>query len=253
MNPHSSRRVAQRPGAGLRPGRWALSAILPVCVALHAGASSPAVQKKTMVLASGATLRYTLALPPSFAPGQRYPLILALHYGGTVTPFYGSDFLTNLVLPVFEGLKAVIVAPDCPGAGWTDPASEAAVLALLGQAQKDYPIDNRRLLVTGYSLGAIGTWDLVFKHPHLFAAAIPISGMPPKDVAVCPTSTRFWVLHSRDDEIFPLKPVREFVRFCRTRGVSVEIKVAAGLSHYQFDAFTPALRMAVPWVRKLWK
>jgi predicted peptidase len=211
------------------------------------------VQEKTLALGSGATLRYTLALPPSFSPEHSYPLILALHYGGQVTPYYGKPYLMNLVLPALGELAAIMVAPDCPGVGWTDPRSEKAVLALVGQMQKDFPVDPSRLLITGYSLGAVGTWDFVLKHPDMFSAAIPISGMPPQGIALVKTATPFWVIHSRDDELFAFASVRTFVQLCQSQGLVAELKPVLGLSHYDFAKFTLALREAVPWVRSLWQ
>ena len=208
------------------------------------------VKEMTLTLESGRTLRYTLALPPSSSPGLSYPLVLALHYGGQVTPFYGKGYLTNLVLPALEDLNAVMVAPDCPGAGWTDPSSERAVMELLRALQNDYPIDRRRMIITGYSMGATGTWDYVFKHPSLFAAAIVIAGMPPRGIVLNDPGTPILVIHSRDDELFPLEGVRKFTRACESQGITVELKVVAGISHYQFARFTIALREAVGWLQK---
>jgi predicted peptidase len=211
-----------------------------------------AVYEKTLALDSGASLRYTLAVPPPLSADQPFPLILALHYGGRVTPYYGKGYLTGLVLPALRGLGAVMIAPDCPGEGWTDQASERAVMALLQAVQKDYRIDPRRLLITGYSMGATGTWDLVFKHPRLFAAALPVSGMPPQGISLNDPGTKILAIHSRDDELFPLESVRKFIGACESQGIPVELRVVAGLSHYHFDQFVSALREAVPWVKKSW-
>lgn len=208
------------------------------------------VKEMTLTLESGTTLRYTLALPPSSSPGLSYPLVLALHYGGQVTPFYGKGYLTNLVLPALGDLNAVMVAPDCPGAGWTDPSSERAVMELLQTIQNDYPIDSRRMIITGYSMGATGTWDYVFKHPRLFAAAIVIAGMPPRGIVLNDPGTPILVIHSRDDELFPLEGVRKFTRACESQGITVELKVVAGISHYQFARFVTALREAIAWLQK---
>jgi predicted peptidase len=211
-----------------------------------------AVSEKTMALDSARSLRYTLALPPSLSAERPCPLIIALHYGGQVTPYYGKGFLTGLVLPALRELEAVLVAPDCPGEGWTDPASERAVMALLQTIQKEYPIDPQRLIITGYSMGAVGVWDLVFKHPKLFAAAIPISGMPPKGIFIKDPGTAIRVIHSRDDELFPLESVRKFIQACETQGLNVGLRVVAGLSHYRFDQFVPALRESAAWIKKIW-
>jgi predicted peptidase len=146
-----------------------------------------------------------------------------------------------------------MIAPDCPGKGWTDPLSEKAVLELIQRVQKDYAVDSGRLVITGYSLGAIGTWDLVFKHPQLFSAAIPVSGMPPKGIVVRSTGTGFWIIHSRNDELFPLESVRKFVQFCESQGLLVRFNPVAGPGHYEYDKYMLALREAVPWLKSLWK
>jgi len=212
-----------------------------------------AILEKVLTLEPGPSLRYTLAVPPSVSADRPCPLILALHYGGQVTPYYGKGYLTRMVLPALHELDAVMVAPDCPGEGWTDPASERAVLALLQAIQEDYPIDRRRLLITGYSMGATGTWHYVFRHRGLFSAAIAVSGMPPQGIILSDPGTPILAVHSRDDELFPLDAVRRFVRACESQGLPVELKVIAGLSHFHFDQFVPALREAVPWVKKHWE
>jgi predicted peptidase len=212
-----------------------------------------AVLEKAMELASGTTLRYTLALPPSFSSDRLHPLVVALHYGGRVTPYYGKPFMMDLILPALGELDAIMVAPDCPGDGWTDPLSEEAVLALIRRVEKDYPVDSRRLVITGFSLGAIGTWKLALEHPELFSAAIPISGMPPQGIFVGPAGPPFRVIHSLSDEIFPFESLRKFVRYCEAQGLSIDLHPVAGLSHYRYDTFVPALREAVPWLKSVWK
>jgi dipeptidyl aminopeptidase/acylaminoacyl peptidase len=226
--------------------------LLAGCATMKTLPQEYGIKEMTLMLGSGTALRYTLALPPSFSLDRSYPLVLALHYGGQVTPYYGKGYLTNLVLPALRDLEAVMIAPDCPGAGWTDPQSEEAVMELLRAIQNDYPIDSRRIVITGYSMGATGTWDIVFKHPRLFAAAIAVAGMPPRSIELNAPGTPILVIHSRDDELFPLEAVRKFVGACEFRKIEVELRVVAGLSHYHFDRFVPALREAIPWVKKCW-
>lgn len=40
---------------------------------------------------------------------------------------------------------------------------------------------------------------------------------------------------------------------CLEGGFAVEFHPVAGLSHYRYDGFMPALRKAVPWVKKVWE
>lgn len=202
---------------------------------------------------TGMDLRYTLCLPSSLSKEKPAPLILGLHYGGQVTPFYGKDFLKFLVEPALRELGAILVAPDCPGKGWDNPSSETAVMSLLEQIMKDYRIDGQRIIVTGYSMGAVGTWYLVSKHPGLFSAAIPVSGIPQKEIMLAKVNTPFYVIQSQDDQLFPIQSVRNFVRESQSKGLSIHLEVVSGIGHYEYTRFFQALRDAVPWVKKKWK
>ena len=72
-------------------------------------ADGPGVHQLTLPLTGGRELRYTLLVPEG---GGTRPLVLALHYGGEVTPFYGRGILELLVAPALAELGAVIAAPE---------------------------------------------------------------------------------------------------------------------------------------------
>ena len=135
------------------------------------------IYEKELKLRDGSILRYTVSLPGTKRDAAA-PLVLALHYGGEVTPYYGKGYLQLLAAPAFQDLKAVILAPDCPGRGWTDPKSEAAVLELIEFAAKTLSIDQSQVIVTGFSMGGIGTWYLSGRHPDIFCAAVPVAARP---------------------------------------------------------------------------
>jgi hypothetical protein len=144
--------------------------------------------------------RYTIAIPKGYTSGQPVPLVLALHFGGSVTPFYGKLILTGLVEPALRKLGAIIVAPDCTARDWTQPQSEADVLALLDSVQDTY-----------------------------------------------------YVIHSRQDEVMPLEPIEKVVRRLKAKGVSVELVVLDGVTHYETSRFVEPLRAAVLWIEGVWR
>ena len=181
------------------------------------------------------------------------PLILALHYGGPVTPTIGRDFVEMLVLPALGGLGAVIIAPNCPGRGWTDPVSEDAVLKLVAAAQKKYAIDQRRVAVTGFSMGAIGAYRLAARHPELFTAAIPVSGMPSSEDLASLRDVPLFIIHSDGDEVFPIDQAGPAFETLRRDHPDVTIEIVPGLSHYRTADFVPALKKASLWLKKKWK
>ncbi|MFC2135738.1 hypothetical protein ACFLTH_14070 [Bacteroidota bacterium] len=51
-------------------------------------------------------LTYGLAVPDLADEGNGFPLILALHYSGNVTPSYGREFMNQLIIPALSELGA---------------------------------------------------------------------------------------------------------------------------------------------------
>lgn len=95
-----------------------------------------------------------------------------------------------------DRIPLVYVAPQTTGAYWP-PARVAAVVA---DALAHWPIDPRRIVLTGISDGATGVWDALKAYPACFAAGVPMSGMtelaglgPIRDVPQ-------WVFHGSDDD-----------------------------------------------------
>lgn len=197
--------------------------------------------------------RYTLAIPASYSGDQPVPLVLALHYGGHGAPYYGRGFLFGLVEPALRELEAIIVAPDCIGRDWTQPISEQSVLDLLDHIEATYTVDTSRTLITGYSMGGIGTWHLAARHQDRFAAALPMAATPPSSAIDAAWDIPLYVIHGSQDELFPLGSTESAVDQLATEGVSVELAVVDGLSHYETPLFVEPLREAVPWIQEAWK
>lgn len=200
-----------------------------------------------------AGIRYSLSIPESYDGETRVPLILALHYGGVVTPFYGAGLLTSLVEPALRDTGAIMVAPDNEGAGWDNVSSEARVMKLLRHLFDNYAIDRRRLVVTGYSLGGIGTWYHLSRHPALFSAGIPVSGRAPLEIEAAHEEVPVFVIHGDRDEVFPIAAVETAVDTLRARAAAVTFEVVEGAVHYDVAGFQAALRTAVPWLEGVWR
>ena len=199
-------------------------------------------------LGEDASMGCSLWMPP-LQHEDEVPLVLALHYGGEVTPNLSMGFLETLVVPGLKKLGAVIVAPDCPGNGWTDEASERAVLALLDYAVSNWPVDRSRIVVTGYSLGGIGTWYLAARHPEIFSAAVPMAGRPVIDTLL---RVPVYAIHGRRDEVIDVEPTRRAIEALRADGVDAHLVIVKGATHYETRRFAGPLEGAVEWLRRLW-
>ena len=197
-------------------------------------------------------LRYTLAIPANLPLEEPVPLVLALHFRGEVTPFFGSQALVGFFEPGLRELEALIVAPDLTGERWTDEVAEEDVLAILEEVRADFNTDARRTLITGYSLGGIGTWHFAARHPDRFAAGVVVSGYPPEGVLDGGWSVPLYVIHGSRDELLPLGATEEAVQELERRGVIVELVVVDGPTHFMVGEFLDSLKDAVPWIREVW-
>ncbi len=196
--------------------------------------------------------RYTIAIPDGYPGEVPVPLILALHYAGHGTPYYGRTILEQLVEPALRDLGAVIVAPDCTAASWSDLQSEAAVLSLLDFVSNSYNVDTERVIVTGYSMGGNGAWYLAARNPDRFSAAVVMSGWPPAEIGQVEWQVPVYVIHSRDDELMPLEPTQYAVNTLAEQGVDIESSFLDGITHFETYRFIEPLSSTVPWIKGIW-
>jgi len=262
---------------------WLISAALaasPVTTGPQrpAGASvTPAntIQRDTLALDDGSTLRYAIVVPEGYDGSREVPLVLALHFGWAeaLPPNYSAVFLEILVEPALRELGAILVAPLCPARTWVDPRSEHAVLALLEHVRARYRTDAERTLVTGFSLGGMGTWYFASHHPELFSAALPMASVPviaQTSESGAATVRRYaqagsiewpaalrdmplYIIHSRDDELIPIAPVERAAAELTALGGDVEFHpIDAGIGHHETPRYVPYLARAVPWLRHVW-
>jgi predicted peptidase len=225
--------------------------VLLFCFALSiaSGASAQTIHDEVLPQQEGPLLHYAVVVPRDYHR-EAVPLILALHFGGDPRGA-GHAMLQILIQPALAELGAIIVAPDSLGGGWSTAVNERAVNALLAAVEKSYTIDQKKVLVTGFSMGGQGTWYWADKYPEQFSAAIPISGTPTPSAA----SWRIpvFAVHSRDDQVQPIGPTEQRIAELKKRGINAQIVVLNGIEHFETYKFVSGLRQAVPWVREVWK
>jgi predicted peptidase len=211
-----------------------LSPTLLLMLAAVASAQAPKefralLDKKTFTNDAG-SLPYRLLKPEAPEADKKYPLVLFLHGAGE----RGDDNEAQLVHGVAEfctpenrkKYPCFLVAPQCPKEQkWADvdwgaeshriskePSKPGKlVLELIAQLQKDLPIDGKRIYLTGLSMGGYGTWDLLCRHPELFAAAVPICGGGDEMQAAKIAKLPIWVFHGALDGAVKVSRSRNMV------------------------------------------
>ena len=130
---------------------------------------------------------YLLSLPEPLeamrASGRRYPMIVYLHgiaAGGDDHRDLYIEGIPRLLRddPAFTSRHPFIfLCPQAPvSTRFMDDDVAAATFAMIEHARDTLPVDPDRIYLTGFSDGAIGTWQLAAQRPDLFAAIAPVSG-----------------------------------------------------------------------------
>lgn len=214
---------------------------------------APGLHDLTLPRADGPAIGYTISIPRNYSPSTPVPLIVALHFGtrGADAAGAGGAVVQTLIGPALADLGAIIVAPDSVRGDWSSAENEKAVNAVIDAVLARYAIDQKKIAVTGYSMGGAGSWHFAEKFPQRFSAAIPVAGRPP-------TSASGWrlpvlAIHSRDDQVAPFGPTEARIAELQRAGVNAKLIALTGITHYETSRFRDALRQSVPWLREVWK
>jgi enterochelin esterase-like enzyme len=149
------------------------------------GTPGPAVSGTFHSVARNCTVEWTISYPPGHRPGDRLPLVLALHgYGGTHAYPIGPVQPVRLLASTLDGrpLPAMAIAAVDGGNGyWHAHPGDDPMRMLI---EEFLPMCHRRGLglgggrkigLTGESMGGYGALLLAEQHPGLVAAVAPIS------------------------------------------------------------------------------
>lgn len=201
--------------------------------------------------ATGLTLPYRLFVPSGCSPLRPCGLLLVLHGAGE----RGDDNqaqLRNQVMvwaetPAQDDWPTAVVYPQCPsGMKWVDvpwdggsyalaatPPSRPmrAAIGLLEAVRSQLPVEADRLLVTGLSMGGYGTWDLLARHPALFAAALPICGGGDPQRASSFRHVPIWAFHGARDPAVPVQASRDMIQALRSAGAEPRYDELADAGH----------------------
>ena len=94
-------------------------------------------------------------------------------------------------------------------------------------------IDERRIYLTGLSMGGFGSWDLLEHHPDVFAAAVPICGGGNATAAktIVDGGTPIWNVHGDADRVVLVERSRDMVDAIRAEGGRVGHTELPGVGH----------------------
>src|SRR5690606_505454 len=119
--------------------------------------------------------------PTDYDSEEKIPLVVFLH--GVGERGEDNEKQVNGLPKVFASSenqakrKCIVVAPQCPSdRHWNNKDVTEQVIEMTEVLAEHMPVDEKRVYLSGFSMGGIGTWAALDQKPKLFAAAIPIAG-----------------------------------------------------------------------------
>ena len=200
---------------------------------------------------------YSVYVPKGYHGDRDFPLVVHLHGHRWFAPFQGHP------APAYPG--AIVVSPQGRGATDFMWIGEEDVLRTIAEVKEEYLIDERRVFVTGSSMGGTGAWNLAVHHPHLFSGVAPRAGncdfrawekrwgwnrplegqhRELRDYLLAADSpvsylrnladTPVYVVHATGDGVVPVEHAREAVETLRAAGTPVEYREFLTCGHGGF-------------------
>jgi poly(3-hydroxybutyrate) depolymerase len=201
------------------------------------------------VTVRGELRRFGLWVPPG---GMRrdHPVILFLH-GAQRHPSF--RFLGPcLVEPALAELSPIVIAPEAPrglGGEWWRGEEASYALGLLRSVVFRWPVDDRRVVLMGYSNGGIGAWVMARTYPEYFSAAIPMAF---NHTVVGETRVPVFAIQGERDELFGSSEIEAAVAGLRQHGRDVRLAILPRGSHYEPCSYGAQLGQARDWLREVW-
>jgi predicted peptidase len=207
-------------------------------------------------------LPYRILYPDHFDKTKKYPLVLVLHGAGE----RGNDNELQLTHgatlfgdpEVRKKYPAIVIFPQCPAEDyWSNVVRDKIngdktnyifrqdgeptlamkmLIAFIDDLLKKSYIDQKRLYVGGLSMGGMGTFELLSRKPHLFAAAFPIcGGGHPNTVKAYGKQVSLWVFHGAQDDVVPIHHSEVIVDALKKAGADVRFTVYPDVKHESWE------------------
>lgn len=253
----------------MRYCRTILATIIVLCFAItEVKAQPPLFSKNVFKNANGDSLLYRFLFPDNDTT-LKYPLVIFLHGSGE----RGSDNEAQLKWGVMnfatdENMKkhpAFVIAPQCPlNTGWanldrrkngemvlqsTPTKPMQLLMELINDVIKKFHVDTNRIYITGLSMGGYGTFDLLERYPHFFAAAAPVCGSGDVSKAASIAHVPIWMFGGADDPTVPPSQLYDMVNALLKAGAHPGFTQYPQVGHF---SWIPAYNdpMLIEWLFK---
>lgn len=219
------------------------------------------------------TLNYRILYPKDFTEDKQYPLVLFLHGGGE----RGSNNTSQLAHGgnLFakdenrETFPSIVIFPQCPQDDyWANAIIDrttrpftvkfinggeptkalSLVMKLMDELVAKSFVDKQQVYVGGLSMGGLGTFEILYRKPDMFAAAFAICGVGNTQAAQAyANSIDLWIFHGARDDVFIPQFSIDMVSAILKYGGTPNFSLYAEDNHNSWDS-TFAEPKLLPWL-----
>lgn len=208
------------------------------------------------------TLNYRILYPENFSEKKKYPLLLFLHGAGergndnSAQLRNGGDlFLKD---EIRKNFPAIVIFPQCPRDDYwakvevnrdtipfqfdfKNQEAPTKALDLVMQmmdvmVEKKF-VDQQRVYVGGLSMGGMGTFEIIYKKPEMFASAFAICGGANPEIAKdYPENFDIWIFHGEKDDIVLPRFSKSMAREINHVGGNAKLSLYPDDNHNSWDS-----------------
>lgn len=142
--------------------------------------------KERLTDASGAETDLWIIVPKTYDPSKPAGVFLVLHglggNGAQLKDLWAAyAAVHNVIIAAPTAQKEPVEGKNEDAGGrelkhWWSYRDGSFPLAALSRLKRRYAIDENRVILTGYSMGGFGTWNIGLRYPDRFSALIPYAG-----------------------------------------------------------------------------
>jgi predicted peptidase len=219
--------------------------------------------EKKEFISGGDTLRYRILYPVNYNADKKYPLVMFLHGAGErgndneAQLLHGGSLFADSALR--QQFPAIVIFPQCPRDDWwaritrdehfkdslgifrftsDQPIGKSLNLVskLLDTLAASPGVNTKKIYLGGLSMGGMGTFELLWRKPNFFAAAIPIcGGGDPQKVTIYAKKFPIWIFHGGSDPVVPVSNSRLMRNALQAAGAKVKYTEYPGVGHNSWD------------------
>jgi len=193
----------------------------------------------------GETRKSVVYVPDNYDPHKEWPLIVFLHGMGE----RGNDGLKQTEVGIGRAIRlhpdrfpALVVMPQCsPSTVWSAAENQNGAPSwkyiddVIAYVKRHYSIDDRRMTLTGLSMGGYGTFRYGAMRADEFAAFMPICGGGNVDDAKELARRPLWAFHGLADTTVPPEKSEQMVEAIKAAGGEAKLTEYEGVGHNSWD------------------